>query len=272
MLENIPSQIPTFKNGKPFLEYNQFSGFTDYTSAGEAGNKMRESVKVINNIPPALVTNQNIIREGLLSNGINYATITNNLNSQYFTDGLPRLTSSSIYSSLDSYDSSNTSLYLAHNAPGSNYAFLQPKVLNPAYVVNGKINLQAMKDTFRPTINNTYFADTSVPTLITDGLIPSTKHGGIAMPIDYKTMTQNTIQIFHDVNTNGTTFPSSDYVNIIRNLLPKVNDGNYSKEELFNIKKELSNSYSINESTKVLVDDLVIIQLNGKFYLLPNIN
>lgn len=163
VLDSVRSHQPTYSNGTPFYEYNQRSSNTDYTSNGEAYAKFLDSVQSLYSIRPELTGHQHLITQTVLNDAAPFVDATYRQNLKAFNTGMPSQTSSSPYPSFNTYNSNvNTVNPKFQNATGSQFSFVRQKDRVPAYVKDdGFIDLNAMKNTFRPT-NGTHFVDIQI--------------------------------------------------------------------------------------------------------------
>lgn len=274
VLESVKSLQPTFLNGKTFFEYNQPSLNTDYTSKGEAHAKFRDSTQHLYSIPPELMEHQHFINQTVLNNSVPFVDATHKHNVKAFMTGMPTQTSSSFYPTFDTYNSNITTVNPKfQNAIGSQFSFIRPKVRVPAYLkTNGDVDINAMRNTMRPT-NGLHFIDKVEVEPIPDELYPSPMNNYLAMPKHPQFPDKDvTISVFHNNNTRFGHFPNNDFVNIIQNILPNINQhGLKTYEEAANVRTKLAAS-AINNSTKTLINDFIIVESNGKYYVLPAFN
>lgn len=274
-LDSIPSKLPTFGDETAFLEYNQPHRSTDHTSKGEAYAKFLNAVKTIYSIPSELITNQNVINQTVLNNATPYNDATRRHNLDSFYTGQSSQTSSSPYPSYDSYNSKWTTVEpIQQNPIGSRFSFIRPKQKVPAYINDGTINIYAMKNTFRPT-NGKYFTDTPQPERIPDGLYASSMTHGLSMPRHPNYPDKDiSISVFHH-NANAITgqYPSTEFVHVIRKILPKVNEQGFTTHDEARDTRTRIASGATNPSTQILVEDFVIVKLNNdRFYIVPSFN
>lgn len=271
VLESVPSQQPKFLNGETFHEYNQPSLNTDHTSKGEAYAKFRDSTQHVYSIPPALMGHQHFINQTVLNDAVPFVDATHRQNLKAFNTGMPSQTSSSPYPTFNTYNSNVTTVNPKfQNARGSQFSFIRPKDRVPAYLKdNGDIDLNAMRNTMRPT-NGIHFVDTPVVETIPDGLFPSPMNNYLAMPKHPQFPDKDvTISIFHNNNSRYGQFPSNDFVNVIRNVLPVINQNGFNTyAEAENTRNQLAASV-VNYSTQTLIKDFIIVKSKGKYYLLP---
>jgi hypothetical protein len=271
LLESVPSQPPKFLNGEIFHEYNQPSLNTDYTSKGEAYAKFRDSTQRVYSIPPALMGHQTLINQTVLNDAVPFVDATYRQNLKAFNTGMPSQTSSSPYPTLNNYNSNVTTVNpKSQNAIGSQISFIRPKDRVPAYLkANGDIDLNAMRNTMRPT-NGVHFVDTTVVEPIPDGLFSSPMNNYLAMPRHSQFPDKDvTISVFHNNNSRYGQFPSNDFVNIIQNILPVINQNGFNTyAEAENTRNQLAASV-VNYSTQTLINDFIIVKSKGKYYLLP---
>jgi hypothetical protein len=271
ILESVPSLQPKFLNGKTFYEYNQLSLNTDRTSKGEAYAKFRDSTQHIYNIPPALMGHQNFINQTVLNDAVPFIDATHRQNMKAFNMGMPVHTSSSHYPTFTHYNSNVTTINPKfQNAPGSEFSFMRPKDRIPAYLKdNGDIDINAMKNTMRPT-NGTHYVDTTTIEPITEGLFASPINNFLAMPKNPQYPNKDvTISAFHNNNSKYGQFPSNEFISIIRNTLPVVNQTGFNTyAEAENARNQIAESV-INYTSKTLVQDFIIVNSKNKYYILP---
>lgn len=271
VLESVPSQQPKFLNGETFHEYNQRSLNTDHTSKGEAYAKFRDSTQHVYSIPPALMGHQHFINQTVLNDAVPFVDATHRQNLKAFNTGMPSQTSSSPYPTFDNYNSNVTTVTPKfQNAIGSQFSFIRPKDRVPAYLKdNGDIDLNAMRNSMRPT-NGIHFVDTQVFEPIPDGLFPSPMNNYLAMPKHPHFPDKDvTISVFHNNNSRYGQFPSNDFVNVIRNILPVINQNGFNTyAEAENTRNQLAASV-VNYSTQILIQDFIIAKSKGKYYVLP---
>ena len=270
-LESVPSRLPQFLNGETFYEYNQPSLNTDYTSKGEAYAKFRDSTQHVYSIPPALMGHQNFINQTVLNDAAPFIDATHKQNLKAFTTGMPTQTSSSPYPTFDTHNSNVTTVNPRfYNAIGSQFSFIRPKDRVPAYLNdNGDIDLNAMKNSMRPT-NGVHFIDTPGVEPITEGLYPSQANNYLAMPRNPQHPDKDvTISVFHNNNSLYGQYPNPEFVNVIRNILPTVNQKGFNTyTDAVNARDQIVASVT-NYSTQILVKDFIIVNPKGKYYVLP---
>ena len=126
-----------------------------------------------------------------------------------------------------------------------------------------------MRNTMRPT-NGVHFVDTTVVEPIPDGLFSSPMNNYLAMPRHSQFPDKDvTISVFHNNNSRYGQFPSNDFVNIIQNILPVINQNGFNTyAEAENTRNQLAASV-VNYSTQTLINDFIIVKSKGKYYLLP---
>lgn len=271
VLESVPSLQPKFLNGETFYEYNQRSLNTDHTSKGEAYAKFRDSTQHVYSIPPALMGHQNFINQTVLNDAVPFVDATHRQNLKAFSTGMPAQTSSSPYPTFDTYNSNVTTVNPKfQNAMGSQFSFIRPKDRVPAYLKdNGDIDLNAMRNTMRPT-NGIHFVDTPVVEPITEGLYASPMNNYLAMPKHPQFSDKDvTISVFHNNNSRYGQFPNNEFVSVIRNILPVVNEKGFNTyAEAEHARAQIAAS-AVNYSTQTLVKDFIIVNSKGKYYVLP---
>ena len=271
VLESVPSLQSKFLNGETFYEYNQPSLNTDHTSKGEAYAKFRDSTQHVYSIPSALMGHQHFINQTVLYDAVPFVDATHRQNLKAFNTGMPSQTSSSPYPTFNTYNSNVTTVNpKSQNAIGSQFSFIRPKDRVPAYLKdNGDIDLNAMRNTMRPT-NGLHFVDTTVVEPIPDGLFPSPMTNYLAMPRHPQFPDKDvTISVFHNNNTRYGQFPSNDFVNVIQNILPVINQNGFNTyAEAENTKNQLAESV-VNYNTQILIKDFIIAKSKGKYYVLP---
>jgi hypothetical protein len=271
VLESVLSQQPKFLNGKTFYEYNQPSLSTDYTSKGEAYAKFLDSTQSVYSIPSALMDNQNLINQIVLYDAVPFVNATHKNNLQAFYTGMPAQTSSSPNSTFTNYNSKiNTVDVRSQNAPGSQYSFIRSKDKVPAYLKrNGDIDLNAMKNSLRPT-DGKKFVDTPVFEPISDGLFASPKNNYLAMPKHPYYLDQDvTISVYHSNNSKYMQYPNTEFVNIIQNILPNVNNNGFNTYvEAENVRNQIATRVQ-TPSAQILIKDFIIVNSKGKYYILP---
>lgn len=265
----LPHKTPTYSNGTPFYGYS-YAG-TDYTSAGEAYAKFIDSAQKVYSFPQELMGNQYIINQTVFNNAEPIVSATYEKNREVHLLGKPLQTSSSPLATFSNYNSNLNSVKPQNQNPmGCRHNFIRSKDRVPAYVKNGQVDINAMKNTFRPT-NGEYFIDTLRMELITEGLYGSPRHNYIAMPRHPKYPDKDvTIQLFHNYNTNSANFPSSEIVYIIRNILPKINQQGYNTYDDAVRARTMIAQSAKQHSTQILVEDFIIVQLGDKYYILPS--
>jgi len=271
VLDSVPSLQPRFLDGRIFHEYNQRSLNTDHTSQGQAYAKFRDSTQRVYSIPPALMGHQTYINQTVLNDAAPFVEATHNQNVKAFTEGMPTHTSSSPYPTFDSYNSNVTTITPKfQNAIGSQFSFLRPKDRVPAYLnSDGSINIQAMKNTMRPT-NGTHFTDTVNMEPITPGLFASASNNYLSMPIHPQFPHKDvTIPVFHNNNSRYAQLPNNEFVGVIRKILPQINQQGFSTHTEAEQTKNKISANCINDSVQVLVKDFIVVKSNGRFYLLP---
>lgn len=272
-LESVPSLLPKFSNEKTFHEYNQSSRNTDYTSKGTAYAKFRDSVQLIyNNISPKLMEHQRFINQTVLNDAGPYVEATYQQNLKAFTTGMPSQTSSSPYPTFGTYDSNVTTVNPKFQNPmGSQFSFIRPKDRVPAYLKdNGDIDFNAMKNTMRQT-NGLYFVDTPDVEPITEGLYASPMNNYLAMPKHPQFPDKDvTISVFHNNNSRYGQYPNNEFINIIRNILPVINEKGFNTyTEASNARAQMAASIVNNNSVSMIVEDFIIVNSKGKHYVLP---
>lgn len=271
VLDLVPSLQPKFINGETFHEYNQRSLNTDHTSKGEAYAKFRSSTQNIYNISPELMGHQHFINQTVLNDATPLIEATNEQNTKAFKMGMPTQTSSSIYPNLDTYNSNVATINpMFQNSIGSQFSFIRPKNRIPAYLKNnGDIDINAMKNTMRPT-NGTHFVDTPVVEPITEGLFASPMNNYLAMPKHPQFPDKDvTISVFHNNNSRYGQFPSNEFVGVIRNILPSINENGFNTyADAERARTEIAESV-VNYSTQTLVKDFIIVKSKSKYYVLP---
>lgn len=271
VLDLVPSLQPKFKNGKTFYEYNQRSLNTDHTSKGEAHAKFRDSTQYLYPISPELMGNQYLITQTVLNDASPFIDATYMQNVNAFNMGRPAQTSSSPHPSFDTYSSNVTTVTPKfQNAIGSQFGFIRLKNRIPAYLKgNGDIDINAMKNSMRPT-NGTHFVDTPNREPITDGLYASPMNNYLAMPKHPQFLNKDvTISVFHNNNSGYGQYPDPEFVSVIRNILPDVNKNGFNTyAEAEHARDQIVES-AVNHSTQILVKDFIIVNSNGKYYILP---
>lgn len=270
VLESVPSLQPKFLNGETFYEYNQPSLNTDYTSKGEAYSKFRASTQHVYSIHPELMGHQNFINQTVLNDAVPFIDATHRQNMKAFYSGMPLQTSSSPYPSFSTYNSNVTTVNPKfQNALGSQFSFVRPKDRVPAYLKDGEIDFNAMKNSMRPT-NGTHFVDTPVVEPITDGLFASRMNNYLAMPRHPQFPDKDvTISVFHNNNSIYGQHPNNEFVSVIRNVLPNLNKNGFNTHiEAKNAREQIVAS-AINPSTQLLVNDFIIVNSKNKYHLLP---
>lgn len=274
VLESVPSLQPKFLNGETFYEYNQRSLNTDHTPKGEAYAKFRDSTQHLYSIPPALMGHQSFINQTVLNDAVPFVDATHRQNLKAFNTGMPAQTSSSPYPTFNTYNSNVTTVNpRLQNALGSEFSFIRPKDRVPAYLKkNGDIDLNAMKNSMRPT-NGRHFIDTPVVEPIPEGLYASPRTNYLAMPRHPQFPDKDvTISVFHNNNSRYGQFPNNEFVSVIRNILPVVNQNGFNTyTEAENARSHVVAS-AINDSTKKLVKDFIITKSKGKYYVLPELD
>lgn len=274
VLESVPSLQPKFLNGETFYEFNQRSLNTDHTSKGEAYAKFRDSTQHIYSIPLALMGHQNFINQVVLNDAIPFVDATRRQNLKAFNTGMPVQTSSSRYPTFDTYNSNVTTVNPKfQNDWGSQFSFIRPKDRNPAYLKDsGDIDLNAMRNSMRPT-NGIHFVDTSDVEPITEGLYASPINNYLAMPKHPQFPDKDvTISVFHNNNSRYGQFPSNEFVNVIRNILPVVNEKGFNTyAEAENARAQIAAS-AVNYNTKLLVKDFIVVNSKGKYYVVPSLD
>jgi hypothetical protein len=271
-LESVPTKLPTYTNGKTFYEYNQPALSTDYTSAGEQYAKFRDSTNHLYNVPRNLMSYQYFINNHVLYNPNPFLKATNNHNVESFMKGVPLESSSTPYPTYSFYSSDLTTVNpRLQNAPGSKFSFIRPKEKNAAFLNNdGSVNFTAMKNTFRPT-NGVNYTDTLVYEPISDGLYASPIHNYLSMPINpFFPNKDASIAVYHNNNSEYGTYPSNEYVKVVRHVLPEINKNGFNTIEEANKAKHYIISISEHVSTKTLVNDYIVVKHNDKYYLLPS--
>lgn len=271
VLDLVPSLQPKFLNGEPFYEYNQRSLSTDNTSKGSAYAKFRDSTQNVYNISPALMGHQHLINQTVFNNAFPFVDATHRQNLQAFKLGMPTHTSSSPYPTFSTYNSNITTVNpKSQNASGSEFSFIRPKRRVPAYLKNnGDIDINSMKNTMRPT-NGVAFVDTQTVEPITEGLFASPMNNYLAMPRHPQFPDKDvTISVVHNNNSKYGQYPSTEFVNVIRNILPNINYYGFNTyDDAERARNDIVQSVH-HDSTQNLVKDFVIINSKGKYYLLP---
>lgn len=271
VLESVPSRQPKFLNGETFYEYNQRSLNTDHTSKGEAYAKFRDSVQSLYSIQPELMGHQRFITDTVLNDAGPFVYATHKQNQKAFKIGRPSQTSSSHHASYSNYDSNYTTVNpKLQNAIGSHTSFVRHKDKVPAYVKeDGDIDLIAMKNTFRPT-NGKYFVDTQIPEQIPDGLYASAKNNYLAMPKHTQFPDRDvTIPVYHNNNSQYGQYPSPEFISVIRNTLPVVNERGFNTHAEAEHARDLIAARAQTHSTQILVKDFITVNSKGTYYVLP---
>lgn len=81
-----------------------------------------------------------------------------------------------------------------------------------------------------------------------------------------------TIPVFHNNNSRYGQFPSNDFVNVIRNVLPVINQNGFNTyAEAENTRNQLAASV-VNYNTQTLIKDFIIAKSKGKYYVLPGLD
>lgn len=263
-MESVPSKLPTFRDGTPFHSYGNANVFTDYTSKGEAFNKYRESVKKLYNVPTQLMGNHGLVNNIVMNDSKPYVEATNQTNATVFKYGLNGMASSSIFPSY-THISGSTLL----NPNNKKLTFLYPNKKVPVFVKDSKVNLDAMKNCFRPTYNNNQFSDVTHFEPITDGLYASPRSNGIAMPINYENPGSDMSYLANNNDIIG-GHPNTEIVNFVQNVLYDLNSKGFSsKNEAIMVRDTLS-AHSYNMSTSFFIKSMEPFLLEGKYYLLPS--
>lgn len=263
-------KLPTYSNGNIFYNYNQYA-VTDHTSAGEAHVKFMDTAQNVYSIPPEQRCNQYLINQNVLNNAEPIVRATYELNQAVHQFGEPLKTSSSYHATFSNYNSNLTSVKSQNQYPiGCQSNFIRSKDRVPAYVKNGQVDIDAMKNTFRAT-NGKYFIDTPRMEPITEGLYGSPRHNYYSMPRNPKYLDKDvTIQVFHNYNSNSANFPSSEFVDVIRNILPKINQQGFNTYDDAVRARTMIAQSAKQHSTQILVEDFIIVLLNNKYYVLPS--
>lgn len=270
-LELVESLQPKYSTGEIFYEFNQRSLNTDHTSKGEAYAKFRDSTQEVYNIPPALMGHQHLINQTVLYDAGPFVDATYKQNVKAFKTGMPSQTSSSIYPTFNTYNSNiNTVAGRTQNANGSQFSFLRPKSRVPAYLKdNGDIDINAMRNTMRPT-NGSYFTDVSVLEPISEGLYASPSNNYLSMPKHPHFPGHDvTIIVFHNNNSRYGQYPSPEYVNIIRNVLPRVNENGFNTYAAAELARNKMADSVVEYSSQTLIKDFAIVHSKGKYHVLP---
>lgn len=271
VLDSVPSLQPKYLNGETFSEYGQPSMYTDYTSKGEAYAKFRDSTQTLYGIPPSLMGHQNFINRSVLMDPDKFIDATHKQNMEVFKAGMPALSSSSIYPSFTFYNSDSTTVQpKAQNALGSRFSFIRPKKRVPAYLKsNGQIDLDAMKNSLRPT-NGVHFTDTTSMESIPEGLYGSVMNNYLSMPRHPEFPDKDvTIYTFHNNNSTFGHYPNTEFVKVIRQVLPSVNESGFKTQEEADKMREKIAASCVNESTRTLVKDFITVKSNDKYFILP---
>ena len=270
LLQSLNVQ-PKFKNGTPFYEYNQHSRHTDFTSAGQANAKFKESVVGLYDLERCLMANDNYIRDTVTSDSSPFEKSRHLVNDLAFLVGKPERTTSSLLPSFSEYDSNITTVNtLNQNPTGFHTSYIRTKKRVPAYVQNGKVNIQALKDSFKETKNGKITCEVPMRP-IPFGLYVSPHNNNILMPIHPEYPDKDvSISVFHNNNSATGQFPSNEFAFIVRTVLPNVNSiGFMTAEQAKKFQDRLVQTARLT-SSKILVADFVIAKLdNQRFYVLP---
>jgi hypothetical protein len=268
-MESVPSKLPTFKDGTPFYSYGSTNVFTDYTSKGEAFNKYRESAKRIYNIPTQLIGNHVLVNNIVMNDVEPYIANMNHTNAGVFKHGLNGMASSSMIPSY-TYINKDTNINPFYNFPtGSKSGFLRPRLKTPVFVKDSKVNLEAIKNCFRPTYNNVQFSDVAHFEPITDGLYASPHSNGLAMPINYENPGSD-MSYFANNNSRIGEYPNTETINFVQKVLYELNLKGFSSENEAIMVRDTLSARAYNMSTSMFIKSLDPYFIEGKYYLLPS--
>jgi hypothetical protein len=269
---DLQSTVPTTTSGQKIPFLHSYAAYSDYSSSGIQQLKLKESLKNEYNISPDCMSNTSLINTVLQNNAMDFLTKSRNVNNNGISNGYTG--TSSLIPSISSYNSSNLTINsLNSNSPGSQDEFARPKNRMPAYLnSDGTIDIQAMKNTGRPTKNingKTYFADTPNNEELPNTLFASPGHNYAAMPKNPNgNNTDSTISILPGNNSIiGQSIPS-DIRSIINNDL--VNNNGFTSLRKTVLFKNLLQSKTTTLSGQNFVNSLNINSINGGYYLLPS--
>lgn len=126
-----------------------------------------------------------------------------------------------------------------------------------------------MRNSMRQT-NGTRFVDTTVVEPITDGLFASPTYNYLAMPIHPQYPDKDvTIPVYHNNNSRHGQFPDTEYIRVVRNILPDVNEKGFNTHaEAEHVQAQIA-AQAQTHSTETLVKDCIIVNSNDRYYILP---